>query len=208
VPRISTVLLDADGVVQFSGELYAWLDREHGWSAERVDEFYWRQFHERRDYAGTLSGLVPVVAEALVEWGCAAPAGEFVRRWFTLGAVPDPDALAQVAALRRHGITCALASNQDFVRARFMDEELGYERLFDDRFYSARLGVAKPDPAYFHAVLAALGVDPARTLFIDDRPENVAAALECGLNAEVHGPGDRLRDTLARYELPIVVPAE
>lgn len=206
--RISTVLLDADGVVQFPGELYAWLDREYGWSAQRVDAFYWHLFAERRDYDGTLTGLVPVVAEALVDWDCPAPAGEFVRQWFTLGAVPDPDALALVAALRRHGITCALASNQDLVRARFMDEELGYERLFDDRFYSARLGCAKPDPAYFHAILTALRADPARVLFIDDRPENVAAARECGLHAEVHGPGDRLRDTLARYGLPVAVPAE
>lgn len=208
VPGISTVLLDADGVIQFSGGLYAWLDREHGWSAQQVEEFYWRLVHERRYYDGSLAGLVPVVAEALADLGCSAPAGEFVRQWFRLGATPDPDALAQVAALRRHGIRCALASNQDLVRARFMDEELGYERLFDDRFYSARLGYAKPDPAYFHAVLAALRADPARVLFIDDRPENVTAARECGLYAEVYGPGDRLRDTLARYALPVVVPAE
>jgi putative hydrolase of the HAD superfamily len=208
VPRISTVLFDADGVVQFSGDLYAWLDQEYGWSAQRVDDFYWQLFHERRDYDGSLTGLVPVVGEALADWQCPAPADEFVRKWFTLGAVPDPEALTLVAALRRQGITCALASNQDFVRARFMDEELGYERLFDDRFYSARLGYAKPDPAYFYAVLEALRADPAQVLFIDDRPENVDAARKCGLHAEVHGPGDRLRDTLARYELPAVVAAE
>lgn len=205
---ISTVLFDADGVIQFSGELYAWLDREYGWPAQRVDDFYWQLFHERRDYDGSLAGLVPAVATALADWECAAPAGDFVRRWFTLGAVPDPEALALVAALRRRGVTCALASNQDFVRARFMDEELGYERLFDDRFYSARLGHAKPDPAYFHAVLAALGADPAQVLFIDDRLENVDAARHCGLHAEVHRPGDRLRDTLSRYQLPVVALAE
>jgi putative hydrolase of the HAD superfamily len=208
VPPISTVLFDADGVVQFSGELYAWLDREHGWSAQQVDDFYWRLFHERSDYDGSPTGLVPAVALALADWGCAAPADQFVRQWFTRGAVPDPDALALVAALRRRGIKCSLASNQDLVRARFMDEELGYERLFDDRFYSARLGYAKPDPAYFHAVIEALRADPARVLFIDDRLENVEAARQCGLHAEVHRPGDRLRDTLARYELPVAVVAE
>jgi putative hydrolase of the HAD superfamily len=202
------VLFDADGVVQFSGDLYAWLGSQYGWSAQKVDDFYLHLFYERRDYDGSLTGLVPVVAAALADWGCEAPAEEFVRNWFALGAVPDPAALALVAALRQQGIRCGLASNQDFVRARFMDEELDYQRLFDDRFYSARLGYAKPDPAYFHAVLAALGTDPAQVLFIDDRPENVEAALRCGLHAAVHGPGDRLRDTLARYELPVSVAAE
>lgn len=211
MPRISTVLFDADGVVQFAGELYAHLDRRYGWPVQRVDDFFWHLFHERHDYDGSLTGesdLVPVVAAALADWGCAAPAEEFVRDWFTLGAVPDPDALALVAALRRHGIRCGLASNQDSVRAGFMDEELGYRTLFDDRFYSSRLGYAKPDVAFFQAVLAALGTHPEQILFVDDKPDNVEAARLCGLHAEVHGPGDKLRDTLLRYHLPASVAVE
>ncbi|HEY8474487.1 MAG TPA: HAD-IA family hydrolase [Natronosporangium sp.] len=208
MPGISTVLFDADGVVQSSDALYAWLARDHGWSAAQVDAFFQETLQTRWDYDGTVTGLAPLIAPALASRGCDVPAITFLRKWFTLGAAPDPGALALVAALRRHGTRCVLASNQDLVRARFMDEELGYERLFDDRFYSARVGYAKPDPAYFHAVVTALAADPAELLFIDDRPENVDAARDCGLHAELHRPGDRLRDTLARYRLPVPVAAE
>lgn len=202
---ISTVLFDADGVLQFAGPLYEHFEGRYGWSAERLHQFFDHLFRERPDHDGGLTGegdLLAVLRVALPEWGWTEPAERFLRDWLTLGAVPDPAALAVVAALRRHGVRCALASNQNPVRARFMDDELGYRERFDERFYSAALGYAKPDPAYFRSVLAVLGTEPDLVLFIDDSEANVDAARGCGLHAELHRPGDRLADTLAAYGLP------
>lgn len=207
---VATVLFDADGVLQFAGSLYEQFERRYGWSAARLREFFDHLFHERPEYDGGLTGhgdLLAALRIALPEWGWTAPVEAFLRDWLTLGAVPDPAALALVAALRRHGVRCALASNQNPVRARFMDEELGYRELFDERFYSAALGYAKPDPAYFRAVLAVLGTEPGGVLFIDDSEANVDAARSCGLHAELHRPGDRLADQLAAYGLPAASPA-
>ena len=50
---------------------------------------------------------------------------------------------------------------------------------------SARLGVAKPDPAIYAAAAAALGVDSGECLFIDDQTVNVHAARAAGMLAEV-----------------------
>jgi putative hydrolase of the HAD superfamily len=202
---ISTVLFDADGVLQFAGPLYEHFEQRYGWSAARLHAFFDHVFHERPEYDGGLTGdgdLLAALRAALPEWGWTGSAEAFLRDWLTLGAVPDPAALALVATLRRHGVRCALASNQNAVRARFMDEELGYRELFDERFYSAALGYAKPDPAYFRSVLAVLGAEPGEVLFVDDSEANVDAARGCGLHAELHRLGDRLADQLAAYGLP------
>jgi HAD superfamily hydrolase (TIGR01509 family) len=50
----------------------------------------------------------------------------------------------------------------------------------DGVFYSARLGVMKPDPAFFAKVEAALGLHGEELLLIDDRRENTEAALKAG----------------------------
>lgn len=62
-------------------------------------------------------------------------------------------------------------------------ETLGWADLVPHRFYSCRLGLLKPDPAIYRAVLADLGADPAQTTFVDDRPANVAGAAAVGLRA-------------------------
>lgn len=54
---------------------------------------------------------------------------------------------------------------------------------FPLRLLSFELGLAKPEPAIYRAAIAAAGVTADEILFIDDRPENVAGALECGIRA-------------------------
>jgi len=60
-------------------------------------------------------------------------------------------------------------------------ERCYWSRHFTRRFYSCRLGHAKPDPAAFTAALAHLQADAHDVLFIDDRPDNTRAAAELGL---------------------------
>jgi putative hydrolase of the HAD superfamily len=54
---------------------------------------------------------------------------------------------------------------------------------FTKRFFSCRLRAVKPEPAAFHAVLAALPADPGDVVFFDDRDANVVAAAELGMDA-------------------------
>lgn len=47
---------------------------------------------------------------------------------------------------------------------------------------SSEVGFRKPDPRIFEAALAALGgLDPRRTIFVDDYPANIAAAERLGM---------------------------
>lgn len=91
------------------------------------------------------------------------------------------DHIAVFQELRRRGVVCHVASNQQAARAQFMSETLDYQSLFDGAFYSCFVGAAKPDEAFFRRALAALRYNAASVLFIDDREANVAAARAVGL---------------------------
>ena len=63
-----------------------------------------------------------------------------------------------------------------------MSGQLGYRGLFDQEFYSCRMGVAKPATAFFLLIVDELGLSPTNVLFLDDHEANVHSAHEAGLN--------------------------
>ena len=69
--------------------------------------------------------------------------------WFAA----EPAVVALIGELRAAGIGCHLATNQQAYRRAIMQDERGYGEWFDQTFYSCDLGLAKPDPAYFRAIL-------------------------------------------------------
>ncbi|MGC4154201.1 MAG: HAD-IA family hydrolase [Propionicimonas sp.] len=52
--------------------------------------------------------------------------------------------------------------------------------LVERLFISGELGMVKPEPEIYATIQAELGVAPARIAFIDDRPHNVAGAVQAG----------------------------
>ena len=54
-----------------------------------------------------------------------------------------------------------------------------------EAYLSHELGDAKPALSAYRLVAEQAGVDPARSLFIDDREDNVEAARRAGFHAEV-----------------------
>ena len=117
--------------------------------------------------------------------------------------------LGDISEIRRSGVLCFLASNQQRHRAKYMSETLGYRDLFDSEFYSWYVGVAKPDGAYFERILNDLGLDANRVLFLDDQQVNVESAQAVGLQASVfvieQGADNRgaMIELLSRYGIPV-----
>ena len=82
------------------------------------------------------------------------------------------------------------ASNvlEDTLQNRF--QVWDYFELVTD---SARVGVAKPDPAIFEWTLGRLGLEPQQTLFTDDQQHNVDAAAELGMRAALFTHANEFR---------------
>lgn len=67
----------------------------------------------------------------------------------------------------------------------------------EDIVVSGRVGLVKPDPAIFELLLDRFGLDPERTLFVDDLPANVDAAERLGIKGHVFTDADSLRTGLS-----------
>ncbi|MCP4421633.1 MAG: HAD family phosphatase [Chloroflexi bacterium] len=55
--------------------------------------------------------------------------------------------------------------------------------LFDAILFSYEAGMMKPNPEIYRRVLGMLGGTAVSTLFIDDRPKNIQAALDLGMSS-------------------------
>ncbi|KAG2756101.1 HAD-like protein [Suillus brevipes Sb2] len=53
--------------------------------------------------------------------------------------------------------------------------------LFDGIFTSAGVGERKPNLGFYKAVISSTGADPSRTIFVDDKMENVLSARSLGM---------------------------
>ena len=59
----------------------------------------------------------------------------------------------------------------------YVDAKYDFFRLFDGKIISYRVRLTKPDPAIYRCLIHTYGLEPSRTLFIDDAPANVEAAI-------------------------------
>jgi putative hydrolase of the HAD superfamily len=109
---------------------------------------------------------------------------ELVRSLVTeaFASRPDEDLARCVAGLKRRGVRVGAFTNNSGREAELLARpELA--RLFDLAVSSADAGLAKPDPAFYRHAEARFGARGADVVFLDDRPEHVAAALEAGWRA-------------------------
>lgn len=63
---------------------------------------------------------------------------------------------------------------------------------FDDAVYSFRAGLSKPRVEIFELAVRQFGVQPERTVYIDDLPANVEGARAAGLHAIQYRPGEHV----------------
>jgi 2-haloacid dehalogenase len=72
---------------------------------------------------------------------------------------------------------------------------------FRDVLVSGVERMVKPDPAIYRLALARFGVEAERTLFVDDRAENVDGAQAAGMRGHLFRDAATLRDALAMVGL-------
>lgn len=88
----------------------------------------------------------------------------------------------RIRALRAEGYRTALCTNNVREGSAAWREMVAVDDLFDAVVDSSALGRRKPDVRIYQHALGLLGVDnPARAVFLDDHPGNVAGAERAGL---------------------------
>lgn len=185
---LRAILFDADGVIQRPGaDFRAACAAVLGSSGEPVERFMREVFALEKPALTGQRDFVADLMEVLGRHNVAERLSDALAIWTAIEI--DAAMHAGIAELRKQGLVCCLATNQQPYRSRYMSESLGYGQLFDHEFYSCALGVAKPDPSYFRAIAERLALPPEHLLFIDDHEPNVLAAREVGLQAALF-PGE------------------
>lgn len=128
-----------------------------------------------------------IAAELAADGADPALIPDAVAAWVAHRGAPVPQTLGLLEEFAQAGLTTFLFTNgTDNIPAEL--RQIGLGHLVDSTLNSAVLGVAKPAREAFaaahHAIEAAVGRLPAGdVLFVDDRPANVAAAVEFGWSA-------------------------
>jgi len=204
VPPIEAVIFDLDGVLcdyDFEARL-AHMARAIGRPAPEIRaEIFdsgWDEMSDRGE----------IGTEDYLE-GCAARLKAPVPRaaWLAAraSAMSPKDDVLDLAETLAARVAVAVFTNNNLLLAEALPAILPRIPAIFGRqvFFSAALGLSKPDPVSFRAVLARLGgIAPARALFVDDRADYLAGARRAGLEVHLFKGAEGLRADLADYGLP------
>ena len=195
---ISLLLWDVGGVVLSNG----WDQHARAAAAERfgLDRAELERRHllvedafetGRLDWAGYLSATV------FYESRPFSP--EAFRQFMLDQSRENPAALATARTLKMSGrYTMAALNNESRELNEYRIRTFGLRDAFHVFLSSCYTRLRKPDPAAFRFALDLAQRPPEEALFLDDRPENVAAAACLGLRTlQVRDPG-QLREELVQ----------
>ena len=94
-----------------------------------------------------------------------------------------------VRSLRtRPGLKVGLLSNTNTLHYEYLRRRMPILSEFSYIYVSHEMGCRKPEAACYRYVLRKMEVRPQRAVFVDDYPENIAAAREVGMRC-IHATG-------------------
>lgn len=200
--RVRCIAWDFDGVLNrnvINGR-FIWQDglAELGISQQQFEEFMFRDgfWPIMRGQEDLLHRLQRFREHA----GFAVEAQAILDYWFSADAHPCGQMLDMMDRANAAGLRQIIATNNEHRRSSYIENEMGYGDRIEMLYSSGRMGVAKPDAAYFRAIEADTGLAPHEIFFVDDYQENIDAAAACGWQVH-HFPQDGQSDLEARLSV-------
>lgn len=77
--------------------------------------------------------------------------------------------------------------------------ERGDYSYFDQTYASNKIGLAKPDKAFWQTIMDFEGYKPEESFFTDDREDNCQGAAECGINVHQFKTAQDLKKAWSKY---------
>ncbi|GAA5437358.1 phosphatase Rv3376 [Deinococcus aquaticus] len=195
-PPLRAVLFDRDDTIAYTDpgvyrEAALWAAQAFGLDPREVGAGMQAQWQERaftwwhlrtqadedtfwNDYSAELAARLGLTDTQAQQLSARYPYEAFMK--------PVPNAREILGDLRARGLRLGVLSNTLPSIDRTL-EFLGLNDLIDVAVATCTVGIHKPEPGAYRHALNALGLDAAEVLFIDDKQENVDAALALGMHA-------------------------
>jgi len=179
---IKCVIFDADGMLNLSERFSIQHSRDVGIPRDKFNPFFSGVFQQCLIGKADLKNEIK---KHLVEWGWDGNVDTFLQHWFKLENKIDARFPPLIVELRKNGMKCVLATNQEKYRTEYLRDEMGFGTLFDAIFSSAYMGCKKPESAFFEKIFQEIGKEISKNevMFWDDDQKNVAGAAHYGFNA-------------------------
>lgn len=114
-----------------------------------------------------------------------------------------PENRMQMLRELRSNYRLFLMSNINITHLRYIKRMLQlhnqspeFETLFDQVYLSFECGMRKPELEFFQNILEKEQLIAEECLFIDDRIENIEAAIQLGINTHLHDPAQEIAVTI------------
>ena len=195
---VETVVFDLGGVLIDWDPRY--LYRKIFASEEAMDEFLATvatpEWHIEQDRGRTMKEATALLLEQYPQYGPEIEA--YYGRWDEMFGGPIEESVRVLRDVHQRGLPLYALTNwsaEDFPLAR---KRWGFLNWFDDIVVSGEERTIKPDKEIYGVLVERTGLDPATTVFIDDRHANIRAAEDLGFTAIEFQDATKLREDLVR----------
>jgi putative hydrolase of the HAD superfamily len=125
---------------------------------------------------------------------------EFKEFMFGLSE-PWPESIAVARSLSESGVRMATLNNESEELNRHRIARFGLSAIFPTFFSSCWLGVRKPTRRIYERVFGMTQSSPERTVFVDDRMQNLNPAAALGVKTILFENAEQLRASLREHGL-------
>lgn len=109
---------------------------------------------------------------------------DFIYQWGNIFALNAP--MRTFIEQLNEDFELYLFSNTSGLHKDFMFEHFEVFQRFQGGIYSHEAKAMKPAPRMYELAVSELGLDPARTLYIDDLPENIETGKAFGYHTHIY----------------------
>jgi len=169
--------LPPDGIKTFLGQSHAIIDYEYG-RLTRLEFF--EQARKITGFRGTIEEFGGFFADIFTE---------------------IPPMIKIHAELRQRGIPTYIFSNTNDLAVEHIRRIFPFFRDFDGYIFSYEVGAMKPEAKIYEALEKLTGRHGADILYIDDRPENVAAGAARGWRTILHETPEKTQAAFKSFKL-------
>jgi len=126
----------------------------------------------------------------------AALIDAWVRRYDEMLAGPISGSVEILTTLNSRGVSLYALSNWSVETFPAAEKRFEFLKWFRGVMLSGEVKLLKPDPRIFKLFLETFAIDPALTVYIDDRAPNVEAAMAVGMRGVLFTEAAALRTEL------------
>jgi putative hydrolase of the HAD superfamily len=196
--EIRHIFFDIGGVLGSNG----WDHEQRERAVERFDlnteDFEWRHKEVVAEWEEGRITLDEYLEIAVFHTARSFSREEFNEFMYSQ-SVPDESTIRIARLLSRQaGYTLMTMNNEAEELNTYRIQKFGISQIFEAFLSSCWLGVRKPIRRFYHHGLGIADAEPATSLFIDDRQQNLISASTLGMNVVHFKSAAQLRSDLER----------